>query len=231
MIEKIKTKKAGITLVSLIITIIVLLILAGITINLTIGEDGIIKKAQEAGKNMVLAQEKENEELNKLYSSLQIATNDNSQITISIQDLNKLIDEKVEAKSEQIKQDLGRASAISYDNTESKLGATNVQDSIDELNSNINTLSTNLNNIVFLAASYSKTQKLPVGSSTISVSAPSISGYTALAMISAQSNTTGDVWITHSSSGACRVYNNSGVEREDFSIGTSWIMIKNEFRQ
>ena len=49
--SKIKTNKAGITLIALVITIVVLLILAGITINLTIGEDGIIRRAQEAGKN------------------------------------------------------------------------------------------------------------------------------------------------------------------------------------
>ncbi len=41
----------GITLVALVITIIVLLILAGITISLTIGEDGIIRRAQDAGQN------------------------------------------------------------------------------------------------------------------------------------------------------------------------------------
>ena len=41
--------KAGITLVALVITIIVLLILAGITINLTVGQRGILNRAQEAG--------------------------------------------------------------------------------------------------------------------------------------------------------------------------------------
>lgn len=42
-------KTAGITLIALVITIIVLLILAGITINLTIGQDGVLKHAQETG--------------------------------------------------------------------------------------------------------------------------------------------------------------------------------------
>lgn len=44
----IKQKKA-ITLIALIITIIILLILAGITLNLTIGQNGIITKAMQAG--------------------------------------------------------------------------------------------------------------------------------------------------------------------------------------
>ncbi|MBO5479488.1 MAG: hypothetical protein J6A04_07435, partial [Clostridia bacterium] len=41
-------KEEGITLVALIVTIIVLLILAGLVISLTIGADGVINKAQMA---------------------------------------------------------------------------------------------------------------------------------------------------------------------------------------
>ena len=52
-------KREGITLVALVITIIVLLILAGITISLTIGQNGIITRAQEAGKNYLNAQDQE----------------------------------------------------------------------------------------------------------------------------------------------------------------------------
>ena len=44
-----KTKESkGITLITLVITIVVLLILAGISINAVIGDDGIIKKAQDS---------------------------------------------------------------------------------------------------------------------------------------------------------------------------------------
>ncbi|MCI9000041.1 MAG: hypothetical protein HFJ26_03740, partial [Clostridia bacterium] len=57
--------KAGITLVALVITIIVLLILAGITINLTIGQRGILTRAQEAGRNYQEAAKKEDEDLTK----------------------------------------------------------------------------------------------------------------------------------------------------------------------
>lgn len=48
--NSIKCKAKGITLVSLVVTIIVLLILAGIAINFTIGEDGIFKRAEEGAK-------------------------------------------------------------------------------------------------------------------------------------------------------------------------------------
>lgn len=41
-------KKDGITLIALVVTIVVLLILAGVTINLVIGDNGLITKAQEA---------------------------------------------------------------------------------------------------------------------------------------------------------------------------------------
>lgn len=41
-------KQKGITLIALVITIIVLLILAGISINLVVGENGILKQAQNA---------------------------------------------------------------------------------------------------------------------------------------------------------------------------------------
>lgn len=54
----------GITLVALVITIIVLLILAGITISLTLGENGIINRAKEAGNTYKNAQENEMKDLN-----------------------------------------------------------------------------------------------------------------------------------------------------------------------
>ena len=50
MKERLKQKK-GITLIALVVTIIVLLILAGITIATITGNNGIIKKAQEAKSN------------------------------------------------------------------------------------------------------------------------------------------------------------------------------------
>lgn len=48
-------KENGITMVSLVITIIILIILAGISLNITIGENGIITKAKQAKQNITLA--------------------------------------------------------------------------------------------------------------------------------------------------------------------------------
>lgn len=66
----------GITLVALIITIIILLILAGIIINLTVGQRGILNRAQEAGKNYQEAAIKEEEELTNLFGEFSMQTNE-----------------------------------------------------------------------------------------------------------------------------------------------------------
>ena len=52
-------KERGITLVSLVVTIIVLIILAGVSINLLLGENGIITKAKEAKRAQEIAEIKE----------------------------------------------------------------------------------------------------------------------------------------------------------------------------
>ena len=43
-----KMKQKGVTLIALVITIIVLIILSGVTINMLVGENGIITQAQRA---------------------------------------------------------------------------------------------------------------------------------------------------------------------------------------
>lgn len=53
----------GITLVALVVTVVVLLILAGITLTLVLGQNGIILKTNAAKTNYTNAQVKENEEL------------------------------------------------------------------------------------------------------------------------------------------------------------------------
>lgn len=86
----------AITLISLIVTIIILLVLAGVTINLTIGENGLFNTAKNAGKNYINEEEKELADLENIYSQIKIATGEDSKITISMEDLNSLIDKKVQ---------------------------------------------------------------------------------------------------------------------------------------
>lgn len=54
-----RSNNKGVTLIALVITIIVLLILAGISIVLAIGENGIVNKAIKAKAETIVAQEKE----------------------------------------------------------------------------------------------------------------------------------------------------------------------------
>ena len=60
----------GITLIALVITIIVLLILAGVTINMVLGEDGIIGQAQGASEAQKNAEQKQQHEINNAYKEI-----------------------------------------------------------------------------------------------------------------------------------------------------------------
>ena len=75
MLKETLKRNKGITLIALVVTIIVLLILAGISINMLTADNGIIKKALEAKQETEAAQEeesrilKEYEDLMKKYGS------------------------------------------------------------------------------------------------------------------------------------------------------------------
>ena len=58
-------KKRGITLIALVVTIITILILAGVSINSIIGKNGIVERAQTTGKIQTVASIKEALELEK----------------------------------------------------------------------------------------------------------------------------------------------------------------------
>lgn len=61
----------GITLVALVVTIVVLLILSSVSLNLVLGDNGIIVKAKEAAETTAAAQEKEMIERNLLEQELE----------------------------------------------------------------------------------------------------------------------------------------------------------------
>ena len=58
----------GITLVALVITIIVLIILAGVSIALVLGDDGIVNKAKSGAQNYALAANEETGVLQNIFS-------------------------------------------------------------------------------------------------------------------------------------------------------------------
>lgn len=69
-IRNIYRSNNGITLVALIITIILLLILAGVTINLTLGEGGLFQTAKLAVKNYTDAQNQERNYIDNLDNTI-----------------------------------------------------------------------------------------------------------------------------------------------------------------
>ncbi len=60
------SKQRGITLIALVVTIVVLLILAGVSINAVFGQDGIIKKAKDAQNKMDQATQNDLDSINEL---------------------------------------------------------------------------------------------------------------------------------------------------------------------
>ena len=65
------SKQTGITLIALVITIVVLLILAGVSINALFSDNGIIERAKNAQNKVDEAEKKDLEEINKLNNWLE----------------------------------------------------------------------------------------------------------------------------------------------------------------
>lgn len=78
-------KEQGITLIALVITIIILIILATVTLNVVLGEGGLIERARQAKDLTEQATLKEQEELNTLMDEYtNIMAEDNQQLVIEI---------------------------------------------------------------------------------------------------------------------------------------------------
>ena len=82
--QKQKNKERGITLIALVVSIIVLIILAGVSITMLVGDNGIITQAQRAKENTELAEQKEKEEMKKLEEEM----NEHLQGIIQVTDKN-----------------------------------------------------------------------------------------------------------------------------------------------
>ena len=76
-----KRRNLGITLIALVITIVVLLILAGISLNLVLGENGIVTKAKDAREQTIIGHEKE--QTNLAYSACKTRENFDDLVTAS----------------------------------------------------------------------------------------------------------------------------------------------------
>ncbi len=70
-----KKQNGGITLIALVVTIVVLLILAGITITMVLGEDGILSQAKQAAEKTKEAEEQQEKDLQDLVGMINDAVN------------------------------------------------------------------------------------------------------------------------------------------------------------
>ena len=75
-----KRNEGGITLIALVITIIVLLILAGVSIAMLTGENGILTQAQRAKEDTENAQSSEEMRLGQYESYINRATGNNAKV-------------------------------------------------------------------------------------------------------------------------------------------------------
>lgn len=83
------------------ITIILLLILSALAINIILGQNGLLNKTKYAKNVYENAQQKENEELNKIYGQL-LVTSDGTINNISVEILKELIKKEIKAELENI---------------------------------------------------------------------------------------------------------------------------------
>ena len=63
IIKKLKKQVRGITLIALVVTIIVLLILAGVALSLTVGDNGLFRRAENAANTWQMAEQNEQSEM------------------------------------------------------------------------------------------------------------------------------------------------------------------------
>ena len=133
-IVNIKNQTKGVTLVALVITIIILIILAGISINTLIGENGIITKAKEAKRNIVLAGEAEALQLNQLYYELETG----GQLTEDEESAKK--DEVIALLQKQVEELQKQVKNLTTENEELKQQILDLNKQIEDLQAELETL-------------------------------------------------------------------------------------------
>ena len=127
-------KQKGITLVALVITIIILIILAGISINTLIGENGIITKAKEAKQNIILAGEAEALQLNQLYYELE----NGGELTEDEESAKK--DEIIALLQKQVEELQNQVSSLQTENEDLKTQIIDLNTQIGELQTELGSL-------------------------------------------------------------------------------------------
>ena len=94
--------KKGITIISLVITIIIMLLLATIVVNITINENGIIKKAEKANYNQAVSEMYERLNENITYMEMKGRINNDKEINLNKIYSSKKFNDIYEIKGEHI---------------------------------------------------------------------------------------------------------------------------------
>ena len=80
VLQRAKRKIKGITLIALVVTIIILLILAGVALSLTVGDNGLFRRAQNAADTWQMAEQNEQSEMDKAADFLERYENGNKSL-------------------------------------------------------------------------------------------------------------------------------------------------------
>ena len=95
--NKLLKENKAITLIALVITIIVLLIIAAVTLNLVLGENGLFSKAKQAKEDYKTAEENEELKMAQLYNQMNeyISGNSRDTFTFTAEELQTYVDGKI----------------------------------------------------------------------------------------------------------------------------------------
>ena len=127
-------RENGITMITLAVTIIVLMILAGVSINTLVGDNGIITKAKQARENIMYAGQEEQEQLNQLFWELE----QNGSYTEDEEDAKK--DQMIELLQKQVEELKQQVADLQNENTELQEQVADLNKQIEDLNNQINDL-------------------------------------------------------------------------------------------
>ena len=128
------------TLVALVVTITILIILAGISLNVTIGENGIITKTKQAKQNITLAGEAEAMQLNQLYYELEAG----GELTEDEENSKK--DEIISLLQKQVEELQKQVADLQTENTELKKQIQELTEQIANLQQEIESLKQQITN-------------------------------------------------------------------------------------
>ena len=134
-------KEKGITLVTLVITIIILIILAGVSITTLVGDNGIITKAKQARENIIYAGKEEQEQLNELFLELE----QNGSYTEDEEDAKK--DEMIELLQKQVEELKQQVSELQQENESLEQENETMKQEIANLNTQIENLNGQISNL------------------------------------------------------------------------------------